>query len=96
MGKLADVAVVVGSFKKDGQEKFKWKTVGALIEGANGKQYVMLDKTFNPAGVPTKEGSDQITLSFFYDKDRQQSSPEPKKASGKSFYPDDLDNDQPF
>lgn len=95
MAKLADVAVVVGSYKKDGEDKFKWKTVGQLIE-SNGKQYVMLDKTFNPAGVPTREGSDQITLSFFYDKDRAKTEPKKSGGSRPSFYPDYLDDNEPF
>lgn len=67
MAKLKDIAVVVGTYSFNGEEKYRWKTVGALVEGKGGKQYIMLDRTFNPAGVPDLEdrGSDQIVMSMF-------------------------------
>ena len=79
MGKLYDVAVVVGTYRQNGEEKFKWKTVGAMIEGKGGKQYIMLDRTFNPAGVPDLEnrGSDQIVMSLFAPKGSESSSRKP-------------------
>lgn len=98
MAKLKDIAVVVGTYQQNGEEKFKWKTVGALIEGKGGKQYVMLDRTFNPAGVPDLEdrGGDQIVMSMFDPKGYDNASPkkESKPAPSRRFHEDD--DDIPF
>lgn len=90
MGKLYDVAVVVGTYQQNGKEKFKWKTVGAMIEGKGGKQYIMLDRTFNPAGVPDL-GSDQIVMSLFTPKGSESSSRKPSgyKAPDVEYGEDD-------
>lgn len=102
MAKLWDLAVVVGTYKQNGEDKFKWKTVGAIIEGKGNKQYVMLDRTFNPAGVPDLEGrgSDQIVMSMFEPKEYgqkspAQSAPQAKKPSYQRPGLDD-DDDIPF
>lgn len=102
MAKLFDLAVVVGSYQQGGETKFKWKTVGALIEGKGNKQYIMLDRTFNPAGVPDMEGrgGDQIVMSLFEPKERS-SAPAPQRSAGnsqprKSHFPEELDDDIPF
>lgn len=95
MAKLKDIAVVVGTYQSGGEEKFRWKTVGALIEGKGGKQYIMLDRTFNPAGVPDLEerGSDQIVMSMFepkqYDNQKPQSKPT-RRAKDDDEYGDDI------
>ena len=100
MAKLWDIAVVVGTYKQGGEDKFKWKTVGAIVEGKGDKQYIMLDRTFNPAGVPDLDnrGSDQIVMSLFAPKDRnQQQGPETTKKAGNYRRPSlDDDDDQPF
>lgn len=109
MAKIGDVSVVVGTYiNRDGKEQYKWKTVGALITGAGGKQYIMLDKSFNPAGAyceAGKEGSDQIVMSIFPPKDNnsgggngQQGNDNPPRAKSRSGYtpPDDIGDDIPF
>jgi hypothetical protein len=99
MPKIKDIAVVVGTYTKNGKETFKWKTVGALIEN-NGKQYIMLDRTFNPAGVYVesgREGSDQCVLSLFDPKGDNGYEPAAKSQPKKSsFQYPDIDPDEPF
>lgn len=73
--KLKDLAVIVSTYQDQysGQKKNRYKNVGSLMEGErNGEkyQYLMLDKTFNPAGVPTKDGSDAIFISMFEPQDK--------------------------
>lgn len=103
MAKIKDIAVVVGTYKIGGEEKYRWKTVGALVEGKGGKEYIMLDRTFNPAGVPDLEGrgGDQIVMSMFepkqYDSTPARSSNtgnERKRQSSSGF--DDPNDDIPF
>jgi hypothetical protein len=97
MAKLKDIAVVVGTYTVNGEEKYKWKTVGALIEGKGGKEYVMLDRTFNPAGVPDLEGrgGDQIVMSLFEpkEKDSYKKPTTDRKRQAANDYPED---DIPF
>ena len=71
MAKIKELAVKVGT-NKDG--KAKWKNVGGVFEGPRGN-YIMLDKTFNPAGVPSD--SDIIFISMF--------DPKPKENAGLGF-----------
>jgi peptide methionine sulfoxide reductase MsrA len=69
--KKYDVAVKTGTYTKDGQEKSRFENVGAVWSGDNG-HYLVMKRTFNPAGVPFKEGSDSIFLSLFEPRDDQQ------------------------
>lgn len=62
--KKYDVSAKVGSYQKDGETKTIWKTVGQIRDDGNG-EYLLLDKTFNPAGLPCDPNKDQISLSLF-------------------------------
>lgn len=62
MAKTHDLAVKVGEFEKDGKMKGRYENVGAVMESQNGP-YILLKKTFNPAGVPGDKES--IILSMF-------------------------------
>lgn len=67
--KLYDLAVKVGTYKdKSGETKGRYMNVGALLEGDNGK-YLVLDRTFNPAGVPNEENRSNLIISMFKPKD---------------------------
>jgi hypothetical protein len=61
MSKKFDLSVKVGKHK-DG--KHVWRKIGAQIEGPNGP-YILLDKTFNPAGVPTDPDKSSIMISMY-------------------------------
>lgn len=69
--KLYDVAVKTGTYIKDGEEKGRYENVGSMWEGDNGN-YLVLKRTFNPAGVPFKDNSDSIFLSLFEPRDDSQ------------------------
>jgi hypothetical protein len=69
--KKYDVSAKVGSYQKDGQSKAIWKTVGQIRDDGNG-EYLLLDKTFNPAGIPCEPHKDQISLSLFTPRDNNQ------------------------
>lgn len=62
--KLYDLVVKVGEYQKNGQTKSRYKNIGAVFRNENG-QYMMLDKTFNPAGVPGNADRDNILVSMF-------------------------------
>lgn len=79
MKKLYDLAVKTSSYTgKDGQVKNKWQTVGSVMEGdkiqANGQKgkFIMIDRTFNPAGVPNPDNKDSVLISMFAPKEKDQ------------------------
>lgn len=83
--KVKDLAVKTGSYTKDGQEKGRYENVGALMKTDDGNYFILLKRTFNPAGVPVEDGRDQIIVSVFDLKDTaapsQQQSSQPPQSS---------------
>jgi len=99
--KKYDLAVKVGSYEKDGETKNRYENIGAVFQGENGP-YLVIKRSFNPAGVPFKEGSDAIMVSCFEPKDdrngggnsggqRQQQRQAPARQQQA-----DMDDDIPF
>ena len=63
--KTHDLSVKTGTYRDNqGNEKARYKTIGALMMGDKGP-YLVLDRTFSPAGVPVEDGRDQIIVSCF-------------------------------
>ena len=76
MKKLYDLTIKTGSYMKDGAEKGRYENVGAVMEKDDGGRFILLKRSFNPAGVPYREGSDSIILSMF------KKEPDSPEASG--------------
>ena len=72
MGKIGRLACKVGSYEKDGQTKGKYVDVGVLMQSQDGSMYVLMNTTFNPAGVPNPENKESIIVSVFMDDQQQQ------------------------
>ncbi|MBQ7262081.1 MAG: hypothetical protein IJR14_00025 [Synergistaceae bacterium] len=74
--KVYDIAVRTGSYTtRDGEERGRWDNVGAVFvhEGRDGdRPYILLKRTFNPAGLEAREGSDTVLLSLFKPKPREE------------------------
>jgi hypothetical protein len=109
MGKLYDLGVVVGSYTTgQGEEKKRWKTIGSVIETKDGGKVILIDRTFNPAGVPVEPGRDSVMVSMFKprDKDDQQPAPSQHQQQKQNGYApqqntqrdgfEDIGNDIPF
>jgi hypothetical protein len=62
--KTHDLCVKTGTYQAGGVEKARYKTIGALMQGDKGP-FIVLDRTFSPAGVPVEDGRDQIIVSCF-------------------------------
>lgn len=73
--RLYDLAVRVGEYQKDGETKGRFQNVGSLMVGDDGGHFIMLNRTFNPAGVPQKDPSSDGVLVGCYP-------PKPKGQSG--------------
>jgi hypothetical protein len=98
MGKKFDLVVKVGEYTDgQGQTKGRFKNVGVMMEGDKGP-YILLDRTFNPAGVGGNEGRESIIVSLYEPKDGGgQSSHSAAKADGYQPKARDLEEDSvPF
>ena len=100
MSKLYDLAVVTRKYTDNsGNEKAIWKNVGSIIETKNGGKIILLDRIFNPAGVPCEEGRDQIMVSMFPPKERDAAPVTEHSAAKANAYqkqPIDVDEDIAF
>lgn len=64
--KLYDIAAVTGEYTdRDGNQKKRYQNIGAVMQGQNGGQYIILEKWFNPAGLPDPQGRGSVILSCF-------------------------------
>lgn len=71
MAKTYNLSVATGKYRNAaGEEKTNWKNIGGIFEGENGN-YILMDRTFNPAGVPDLDkngayrGGDSVLISIF-------------------------------
>ena len=61
-----ELSVKCGEYQANGETKGRWKKCGSLMQGDDGGFFILMDKTFNPAGVPGGDrDSDQILISTF-------------------------------
>jgi hypothetical protein len=84
MAKKYDIVAKVG--EKDG--KAQWKNVGAVMTGDKGP-YIILDRSFNPAGLPNPDDRSNILLSLFEPKQQGQ-------QGGSQEWDQDQSGDIPF
>jgi len=92
---LKDLAVKTGEYQKNGETKGRWINVGKLMASEDGGQFIILNRAFNPAGIPNPEDRDTLLISMFDLKDygadqsqRRPSQQEPAKI--------ELDDEIPF
>lgn len=102
--KVKDLAVVTGTYTdKSGETKNRYKNVGSILTSDDGNNFILLDRTFNIAGVPNPENRDTLLVSIFDPREegQQQSHATAKHTQAKSngYAPKDvadIDNDLPF
>ncbi|MBM1853609.1 hypothetical protein [Pseudosulfitobacter pseudonitzschiae] len=91
-----DLAVKTGEYESNGQTKGRYENIGKVLRNDNG-QFMLLKKTFNPAGVDSN--GNMIAVSMFEPKanDRQQHSSQQGSGYGAGGQPSrELDDDLPF
>jgi len=75
--KKYDAAVKVGEYKdQEGNMKARWLNVGAVIQTEHG-HVLLLDRTFNPAGLPDPENRGNVLISLFAPRERVQGDDRP-------------------
>jgi len=65
MTKIKDLTVKVGSYQKDGKERNRYLNIGSLMRDDNGGEFILLNRTFNPAGCPNPDNRDSVLVSMF-------------------------------
>lgn len=97
-----NLSVKVGEYTNNqGETKGRWKNIGRMIESDDGSNYLIMDRTFNPAGVINPDNRDAITISLFEvdDQQQQQAAPAPQRATATPAQAPGapvLDDDIPF
>lgn len=95
MAKKYDLVVKTGEYTdQSGATKGRFKNVGVVMQGKDGP-YILLDRTFNPAGVPGQDGRESIIVSMYEprnDQGGQQQQPQRSSNSAR----EDLRDDIPF
>ena len=87
-----DLAVKTGSYTDNqGNQKNRYENIGKVMQGQDGL-YLLLKKTFNPAGVHTEPGKDMIVVSVF---DQREKGDAPPQRQAPPPPPAD-DGDVPF
>jgi len=93
MGKKYDLVVKVGEFtNSQGETKARYENIGVVMESDKGL-YMMLKRTFNPAGVPVDAGRDSILVSMFTPKGEQERQ---APQTTQNHTQPDLDDEIPF
>ena len=72
---LKDLAVKTGEYQNQaGETKGRWLNIGRLMQSDDGNStFIILNRTFNPAGLPNPEHRDSILISLFDPKTTHQS-----------------------
>lgn len=84
--KVYDLAIKVSSYTDNqGKEKGRYENVGSVLEMDDGGKMILLKRSFNPAGVPFKDGSDQIVISMFVPKDKDGQQSEHNEAKSNAY-----------
>ena len=69
--KTHDLVVKTGEYMKNGETKSRYENIGSIMMGDNGP-FIILKRTFNPAGVPNPECKDSVIVSCFEPQVQQQ------------------------
>jgi hypothetical protein len=89
--KKYDIVAKVGEYQKNGETKARYQNVGVVME-KDGKPFILLNRTFNPAALDA--GKESVLLSLYEPKERQQTESKPKPR--EDFAVEELDDEIPF
>ena len=78
--KIRDIAVKTGEYTdQNGQTKGRYQNVGSLMKSDDGGEFIILNRWFNPAGIPNPDSRDSVILSCFQLRDRSQQQQPPQQ-----------------
>jgi len=91
--KTFNLAVKSGTYTQNGQNKFRYKTIGKVLKNDDGDEMLIIDRTFNPAGALQDKG-DGVVLYRFEENDkdraRQRGDIPPARSQTQQEFEDDI------
>lgn len=83
---IKDLMVKVDEYTNSkGEKKARWQRIGAEMQGDDGSTYLVMDRWFNPAGVPDLSGKGYKSIIVWrFDPREDSSAPAQKQASSSS------------
>lgn len=100
--KVYDLAVKVGEYTdSSGKTKGRYQNVGAVLQNDDGGKMILMERWFNPAGVPNPDGRATVLISMFEPQQgNQQSQPAPQQQRTQKpalkHQEDSFDSEIPF
>lgn len=89
--KMRDLVVKTGSYTDNqGKEKGRWQNVGSLMRSDDGGEFIILNRCFNPAGVPNPDNKDSVLLSCFKMGNSQNQPPAQQHPEQDDPFEDDI------
>lgn len=85
--RLNDLVVKVGEYTNSkGEKKSQYVNVGAELQGDDGSSYLLIDRWFNPAGVPNLNGKGDARIAVwkFPPRDQSNSASTPEQNTSRS------------
>lgn len=99
--KVKDIVIKTGEYadRNTGEIKARWQAVGALMKNDDGSIFILLEKWFNPAGVPSDRGT--VLLNCFDAQSNGGGGDERKQSGraddgGRKSKQQDIDDEIPF
>lgn len=93
-----NAVVATGSYQdRNGQTKKKWLNIGVVMENDDGGLFLLLDRTFNPAGIPVdnQRGHGPVLVSFF-EPEQNDAGQRRMPSASRATQQMDPDEDTPF
>lgn len=79
--KTHDLAVVIREYTNNqGETKKQWQNIGAVIEYDDGGKSLLIERWFNPAGIP---GDGSVRISMFEPRPRDGQAPQQKPQTAR-------------
>jgi hypothetical protein len=94
--KAYDLAVVVGHYTDNaGVEKSRYQNVGVVLVKDDGGKFILLDRSFNPAGIPFDGSKGNTILVSMFEPKSDNSPPKEEPRRQSPYTPDGKANPQP-
>lgn len=70
--KIKNAVVKAGEYqdRNTGERKSRWLTIGAVMRNDDGSEFMILERHFNPAGLPDKDGRGTVIVNFWDPQDQ--------------------------
>lgn len=65
--KSMDIVAKTGEYQdqQTGMTKGRYENIGSLMTGDDGRQFIIMERWFNPAGLPNPQQRSSVILSLF-------------------------------